>query len=266
MNDSPWVFILATLLGAPAMWALLPGRSSRGRMAGVALGSAAGGLLASQLHGVGDWVDSSLFAIFAAVTLVAAVATVTMRNPVYCAVWLALSLLGTAALLFLQGAQFLGVATVVVYAGAILVTFLFVLMLADPEGRAPYDRMSWEAALSATAGAVIVGILTMTITTVLAGPRKTAQDVALSNPDGAAQAIEEHDRALADGVLTERHVARFGSELFGRHLVAVQVAGVLLLVALIGTAAIVAGHETAPQETPPEDENEPVSSAARREA
>ena len=54
-----------------------------------------------------------------------------------------MSLLGTAALFLLQGAQFLGIATVAVYAGAIVVTFLFVLMLAQPEGHAFYDRISW---------------------------------------------------------------------------------------------------------------------------
>ena len=72
-------------------------------------------------------------------------AAVTFRNPVYCAIWFALSLLGTAGLFLFQGAQFLGVATVVVYAGAILVTFLFVLMLAQPAGSAFYDRLSWDA-------------------------------------------------------------------------------------------------------------------------
>ena len=56
----------------------------------------------------------------------------------------------------LQGAQFLAVATVVVYAGAILVTFLFVLMLAQPEGRTYYDRLSWEALVSSATGAGIV--------------------------------------------------------------------------------------------------------------
>ena len=76
-------------------------------------------------------------------------ATVTFRNPVYCAIWFGLSLLGTAGLFLFHGAQFLAVATVVVYAGAILVTFLFVLMLAQPEGQASYDRVSWEALMSA---------------------------------------------------------------------------------------------------------------------
>jgi NADH-quinone oxidoreductase subunit J len=46
-------------------------------------------------------------------------------------------------LFLLQGAQFLGVATVAVYVGAIVVTFLFVLMLAQPEGHAYFDRVSW---------------------------------------------------------------------------------------------------------------------------
>ena len=63
----------------------------------------------------------------------------------------------------LQGAQFLGVATIVVYAGAILVTFLFVFMLAQPRGNAFYDRVSWEALLAAGTGAVMVGILTITV-------------------------------------------------------------------------------------------------------
>src|SRR5690606_22724618 len=93
-----------------------------------------------------------------------AICAVTFRSPVYCAIWFALTLLFTAGLFLFQGAQFLGLATVVVYAGAILVTFLFVLMLAQPEGHAYYDRISWEGMLSATAGAVLVGILTMTFT------------------------------------------------------------------------------------------------------
>ncbi len=64
---------------------------------------------------------------------------------------------------FIGRRQFLGVATIVVYAGAILVTFLFVLMLAQPRGNAYYDRVSWEAVLAAGTGAALVGILSLTI-------------------------------------------------------------------------------------------------------
>jgi hypothetical protein len=72
---------------------------------------------------------------------------------VYAAIWFALALAGVAGVLLVLGAQFLGVATIVVYAGAILVMFLFVLMLAQPAGLAPYDRVSSEPLLSALAGA-----------------------------------------------------------------------------------------------------------------
>jgi NADH-quinone oxidoreductase subunit J len=166
-----------------------------------------------------------VFWILSGVTVASAACTVTFRSPVYCAVWFALTLVGTAGIFMLQGAQFLGVATIVVYAGAILVTFLFVLMLAQPRGNAYYDRVSWEGVLAAATGAVLVGILSMTI-------GKLSLD---SLPDPAAS-------ALAGNVLTQEHVARLGAELFGRHLIAVEVAGTLLLVALVGATAIVSAQ------------------------
>jgi NADH-quinone oxidoreductase subunit J len=147
----------------------------------------------------------------------------TLKNPIYCAVWFGASLLGTAGLLFLQGAQFLGVATIVVYAGAILVTLLFVLMLANAEGRDAYDRTSWEAPLSATAGIVLVGILTMT----MANGLKPRYD------------FPPPVRTASDDIMNQNHVARLGAELFSRHLIAIEVAGVLLLAALVGAVAIV---------------------------
>jgi NADH-quinone oxidoreductase subunit J len=133
--------------------------------------------------------------------------------------------LSTAGLLLVQGAQFLAVATIVVYAGAILVTFLFVLMLAVPEGRAACDRTSYEAIVSAAVGVVIIGMLALAVGRAL--DEKTAIP-----PAGAVA------EARAEGVLGQQHVARFGAELFGRHLVAIEVAGTLLLAALVGAAAV----------------------------
>ncbi len=195
---------------------------------GIVLSAIALGLGASQVPRLGDWMADGLFLILAGVTVVSAAAAVTFRNPVYCAIWFGQSLLGTAGLFLFTGAQFLAVATVVVYAGAILVTFLFVLMLAQPEGKAPYDRVSWEALISASTGIVIVGILSMTIGRVFSPAQPLAQPI-------AAPAAE----ALADGILTPQHVARLGGELFGRHLIAVDIAGTLLLVALVGASVIV---------------------------
>jgi len=205
-------------------------------MAGAVLAAVAVGLWASRVPGLGHWAVEGVFFVLSGVTVVAAVGAVTFRNPVYCAIWFGLTLLGTAGLLLLIGAQFLAVATVAVYAGAILVTFLFVLMLAQPEGRAPYDRTSWEAMLAAVTGAMLVGILSLTISSVLVPAERSGEALAV-----AAEAREPAE------VLAAEQVARLGGQLFGRHLLAVEVAGTLLLAALVGAAVIAAqgrnGHQ-----------------------
>ncbi len=142
MHSLPAVIAAAAVTGALGLWLMLPRGTSRGRMLGFLLAMVSLGHFASLLWTLGGWGANVLFWTVVGVTLVAAGATVTFRNPVYCAVWFALSLLGTAGLFLIQGAQFLAVATIVVYAGAILVTFLFVLMLAQSSGKAYYDRVS----------------------------------------------------------------------------------------------------------------------------
>ncbi len=233
MPDSRQILILAVVLGAIGMWLMLPRGAARGRAVGIVLGTVALGLGLSLLPRLGQWTSDGLFLFLAAVTVVSAAAAVTFRNPLYCAIWFGQSLLGVAGLMLFAGAQFLAAATVAVYAGAILVTFLFVLMLAQPEGKAAYDRVSFEGPLSAAVGIVMVGLLSITIGGVFppAGP--------------AAQAIvPPTEQALAAGVLVPQHVARLGGELFGRHLIAVEVAGTLLLAALVGAAVIVAQGRT----------------------
>jgi NADH-quinone oxidoreductase subunit J len=203
-----------------------------------------------------------VFLIVSLVAVISAAATIVSRSPVYAAIWFALSLAGVAGVLLVLGAQFLGVATIVVYAGAILVMFLFVLMLAQPAGLAPYDRVSNEPFLSALAGAVLLGVLSLSIGRLSAGPatccelpsRTTAAPATPSadqptsdtpaTPLAAAAPIAAAAATAADP-LAENHVARLGGELFGRHLVAVEAAGVLLLVALIGAIAIVSRGEAA---------------------
>jgi NADH-quinone oxidoreductase subunit J len=217
--------VLAFALG---LWLLLPRGTTRGWWLGLVLTLASFGLFAAQMPIIGRWATNGTFIILAAVTVVAAAMTVTVRNPVYGALWFALSLLATAGLFMLQGAQFLGVATIVVYAGAILVTFLFVLMLANPSGHAFYDRLSWEAPLSAVTGALMIGVLTFT----LAGVFKPISGDAAKLPVVTTRRSAE--------ILAPEHMAHLGGQLFSRHLVAVEVAGTLLLVALVGTVAIVA--------------------------
>ena len=138
-------------LGRSALWLLLP----RGRSAAGGRGCSAGVLALVSWRAVrrptcrllGNWACRRVFCMLAAVTLGSAVATVTFRKPGLLAHLVRHVAAGHGRLVpRFKGAQFLGVATIVVYAGAILVTFLFVLMLAQPEGHAFYDRLSWEPA------------------------------------------------------------------------------------------------------------------------
>lgn len=219
----------ATLLFAAGLWLSLPRGSAPGRALGAVLVAAGLGLFAAQTITLGSAIGDVVFYLIAALTVISAVATITFRNPVYSAIWFALSLLGTAGLFLFNGAQFLGVATIVVYAGAILVTFLFVLMLAQPEGQAPYDRVSWAAPLSAVSGALLVGLMTFILADVFQNPVVEERPVAQFN-----------EAQLADGgVLADQHMATLGRWLFGRQLVSIEVIGTLLLVALVGAVAVV---------------------------
>ena len=282
-----WPYALAAILFGAGMWLLLPRGNAGGRRAGVGLTAAGLGLLTLLVHFglafhlrtaaatdekdakpaaaqpafeftasrpvLSGWTRDGVFLALAIVTVASAVGAVTMRSPVYCAIWFALTLLGTAGLFLYEGAQFLSVATVVVYAGAILVTFLFVLMLAQPEGHSFYDRLSWEALLSACSGAVLVGVLTMAVSSSLWSTKPGGHGVEprawlaeRPRPIGAAEPteIEARELAAAPDVLQPQHMARLGGQLFSKHLIAVEVAGTLLLVALVGAIAIV--HQSKP--------------------
>lgn len=210
------------LCGAIALGLLLPGRSNRVRWPGLVMAILGIGLVLKDLPMMDlAWSEVWTFRVLTIITLVAAVATVSMKSAVYAAIWFALSLLGTAGLFFFQGAQFLAIATIIVYAGAIVVTFLFVIMLAQPEGRASYDRVSWahsSKTASVITAALLVALLTVTI--------KQAKPEQLRH---------EHIETVLEA---DHHVARLGSHLFTQRLVEVEVAGTLLLVALVGAVAI----------------------------
>jgi NADH-quinone oxidoreductase subunit J len=251
--------LLAVAVGcaAASLWLLLPRgesglRERAARRFGMLLGAVALALFVATGRRLGGVGEEAVFLIVALVAVIGGAATVVTRSPVYSAIWFALALAGVAGVLLVLGAQFLGVATIVVYAGAILVMFLFVLMLAQPTGMASYDRVSNEPLLSAVAGAVLLGLLTLFIGRLSAGPGECcavpSKAAALAGSGKPPAPIAPEPPADSAGIdpLAENHVARLGGELFGRHLLAVEAAGVLLLVALIGSIAIVS-------RTPPDE-------------
>jgi NADH-quinone oxidoreductase subunit J len=235
----------ALVAGGIGLWLLLPTRVRFGKAVGSVLIAVAGGIAAYDLPLLGGWADQGVFWLLAVVTMGAALATIASHSPVYSAVWFALSLLGTAGLFLFQGAQFLAVATVVVYAGAIVVTFLFVIMLAQPEGHSPYDRLTWGGlpkVLAVTTAAALVGILTFMLGRLDARALNkglgSESRVRVTETEPAIVVKPAPRRRLSGAILDDKHVANLGRRLFSEHLVSVEVAGTMLLVALVGAIAI----------------------------
>src|SRR6266436_54023 len=103
--------------------------------------------------------ENLLFYCFSAIAIVSGVMLITQRNPVHAALSFALVVLSACGLFLLQAAPFLMAATIIVYAGAIVVTFLFVIMLAQQAGWSDADHRSREPLISTIAGFVLVGAL-----------------------------------------------------------------------------------------------------------
>src|SRR5437868_3329349 len=82
-------------------------------------------------------VQTALFCVFGGILLVAAMMVVTTRNPVHAALWLVLSFFSAAGVWMLLQAEFLAIALVLVYVGAVMVLFLFVVMMLDVN----FDKM-----------------------------------------------------------------------------------------------------------------------------
>ena len=157
-----------------------------------------------------------LFWPFALLMLVFGAAVVVNRNPVASALSLVVSFLGLAALFMSLDAYFIGIIQVLVYAGAVMVLFLFIIMLLDlraEEGR----QVSWLALIGgiAVALALLAQILYV-----------------IHNLKSAHQAFPPLTRSTFDDV---RNV---GLLLFGSYNLPFQIIGILVLVATIGVVLL----------------------------
>src|SRR6202789_958553 len=104
------------------------------------------------------WPDILVFAAAAAVILVGAVGVVTSRNPVHAALSLVMTLFGVAVLFIEEDAQFLAAVQIIVYSGAIVVLFLFVIMLLgiDRREKVIADTFKGQRIIAAVLGVVVL--------------------------------------------------------------------------------------------------------------
>ena len=214
MNAS--LVMLAVALGAAGLYLAIPGSRLRvARLGLILLLGAAAALLAAILPTLGAGGEKVAFGVLATVGLLGAVRVVTHPRPVYAALFFILVAVATAGLLVMLEARFIAAALVIIYGGAILVTYLFVIMLAQrSEGPAIYDRQSFEPLAGILAGFLVLAVV---VSRMLNPPIATVASPTLP-PDEA--------------------IYRVGAHLLTQYAVAVQIAAVVLLAAMVGAIAI----------------------------
>lgn len=162
------------------------------------------------------------FYLFGLLAIASALTFVTRRSPVAAALWLVVTMFCLAALYVMLEAHFIGAIQVLVYAGAIMVVFLFVVMLLNlghPSELADF-RGKW--------GRIVAGFL---------GIALLAQLAALLGGQ-FLPALTQPDNALAEDLRLRGAVGTVAEPLFREHLLAFELTSILLLVAIVGAVVI----------------------------
>jgi NADH-quinone oxidoreductase subunit J len=193
-----------------------------------------------------DWLMSNLplvlFLVVGGVAVASAMLVVMMRNPVHSALFLLVAFLCVAVLFVMQGAEFVGAVQVLVYAGGIMVLFLFVVMLINVR-TLPREKMLSPVAI----GAVPVGVLIFIILGAIAGRGGFAAPIQEPQNLRSTKVETVEQITTADGSTVERKVVRMeevgnseavGMALYQEYLVPFEVASLFLLVAMIGAIVI----------------------------
>ena len=171
-----------------------------------------------------------VFYLFALVAVGSALLFVTRRNPVAAALWLVNVMVSLAALYIMMGAHFVGAVQVLIYAGAIMVVFLFVVMLLNlghGEAVADIRSMRWRLA----AGALAVVMLAFLLAA-FRDPLPLAGDLATTGRASAAEI------AAATAVQPVNAVAPVAESLFRDYLLAFEAASFVLLAAIVGAVTL----------------------------
>ena len=180
--------------------------------------------------------DTLLFGIAAFVIVASALMVVVNRHPVHSALYLVLSFLGLAVMFWQLSAPFLAAVQVIVYAGAIMVLFTFVIMLlGEDKPMRGESKLHMQLPLGAFFSLCLVGIITYML---VQAPAK-----AVGRP--GLQPIVSLEKTNADGTKTvEQEYTEFGSvkalgnKLFTDYLFAFEATSVVLLIAMIGVVVL----------------------------
>jgi len=170
-------------------------------------------------------IKTGFFYLFSAVLLFAAFRVITARNPVYAALYLVLAFFQAAAVWLLLKAEFLAITLVLVYVGAVMVLFLFVVMMLDINMDSLRAGFWKHFPIAGTVGVIIA----LEMAWVLMGGFRTVDE-----PRAGAAAVQ----AAASGVAQVSNTKELGKLLYSEYLYPLEVAAVILLVAIISAIAL----------------------------
>ncbi len=173
---------------------------------------------------------TAIFSYLAAASVVSALLAVTRKNPVHSILWVLALFLHVAGIFLLLGAEFLAAVQVIVYAGAILIFYLFVMMLLDVPGEEAQPRFGVHWPFAAAAGLSFAALALLA-------------QVETFDPVGAGVASGARDMA-AEGPL-QGSLAEVGMALFGPFALPFEIASLLLLAAIVGAIVLARGKAAA---------------------
>jgi len=180
---------------------------------------------------------TGLFYVFAAILLFAAFRVITARNPVHAALFLVLAFFQASAIWILLKAEFLAITLVLVYVGAVMVLFLFVVMMLDINLDSVRKGFWRHFPLAGTVGVVIA----LEMSYVLMGGFREP-------PKGVS--------AAASGVLESQvsNTKELGKVLYSQYIYPLEIAAVILLVAIIAAIALTLRERKDSKRTNPADQ------------
>ena len=160
-------------------------------------------------------VTQVLFWILSVMALFSAIMVVVSKNPVHSVLWLIVTFFAISGHYILLNAQFLAIVNIIVYAGAIMVLFLFVIMLMNLTKSAKPEKNKWLR----MAGAVAGGCLFLVMVAALRNSEATAKSAQMGTGDIGL-------------------IKNLGKELFGTYVVPFEISSILFLSAMVGAVVI----------------------------
>lgn len=158
-----------------------------------------------------------IFYLFSGVLLFSAALTIFSRNPVHSVLWLILAFFNAAGLMLLLGAEFLAMILVIVYVGTVATLFLFVVMMLDIDVATIKARLVRDWAIGV---AVAIILLIQLVVALVSSPISVVQKPPVASAS------------------SKPNIEAFGELLFTRYILVVELAGIILLVALVGSVLL----------------------------